>query len=427
MFSQIKKFFNLEKSSALLLFSFAGIALYMANSQWHNLYSQFVHFPVSINLSFWSLTTDFHHIINEGLMALFFLLVGMEVKKELVDGELSSPKKAALPIIAALGGFVVPALIYYFFNYNSPETLRGWSIPVATDIAFALGAFHIISKRVPLALKVFLLSLAIIDDIFAVLVIALFYSKGISGPFLAGIVFVCIAIYLYFKLELRNRLLFSLLAIALWMTVYNSGLHATLSGVILGFLIPHKKLFSAKEAINAVSKVFSKKKEATNQEIKILERIVTYTKSPLSSFIHFLNPYVSLLIIPLFAFANAGISIGSINLDAWSTSSVSYGIILGLCLGKPIGILLFSFVSHLLKITSLPEGVNWKHIISVGFLGGIGFTMSLFLTNLSFPMDSMPYAFSKLSVLIGSTISGIIGIFLLWLNSTPKKKSKKRK
>lgn len=426
MLKPVKKFFNLERSSAILLFSFAGLAIYMANSSWHNLYSYFNHFPIAFDIGKFAIKTNSHEIINEVLMAFFFLVVGMEVKKELVDGELSSPSQAALPLIAAIGGFITPAIIYSLFNQD-PSTILGWGIPTATDIAFALGAFQLISRKVPVSLKIFLLCLAIVDDIFAVLVIALFYSQTISGPFLAVTAAVCLAIFIYFKLQLKSTIAFSLLAVALWLAVYNSGLHATLSGVVLGFLIPHKNLFTAKEAINAVNKTLSSAKKVTVQQTQKLSSMVGYTQSPLSYLIALLNPYVSLAIIPLFAFSNAGIRISSVNLDNWMSSSVSYGIIIGLCLGKPLGITLFAFLACATKITKLPDNVRWKHIISIGFLGGIGFTMSLFLTNLSFDMSGDFHSFAKLSVLVASSASGIIGILLLSFDKTIKNTSKKRK
>ena len=377
---KFKKNFNLETSSALLLFSFAGLAMYMANSDWHSLYHNLNHFGISFDIGRFLIKTDVHHVINEVLMALFFFLVGMEVKKELVDGEISTPKKASLPLIAAIGGFITPAAIYYFFNRDLSSVV-GWGIPTATDIAFALGVFYIVANRVPTPLKIFLLCLAIIDDIFAVLIIALFYSQGISGPFLAVVAAVCLGLFIYFKINAKSIIVFSALAIALWVAVFNSGLHATLSGVILGFLIPKKQL---------------------------------------KEFIQPLSPFVSLLILPVFAFANAGVSISSIDLNHWMSSPVSYGIIIGLFLGKPIGITAFSYMACFFNLATLPEKVKWGHIVGLGFLGGIGFTMSLFLTTLSFDKSSEFYSFAKLSVITGSVASGVVGLILLFFIKTSR-------
>ena len=350
----------------------AGAALYIANSGIAGLssfYESLNHKPLfSLNLGPYFLKPNIHDIINEGLMAVFFFVVGMEIKMAMKEGELSSPKKAALPIMAAIGGCIVPAGIYYFINMGEPGE-RGWGIPIATDIAFALGILSLVSRKVPLSLKVFLLSLAIIDDIVAVLVIALFYSKGVSGPFLGLACIVCFAIWLYFRIGLHNNFVLAALALALWVCALNSGLHATLSGVILGFLIPHQKRFTGKQAVDAASKAF-RGKEPDIQQLKKISAVAKNTRSPLQNLTDIFHPYVNYLIIPLFAFSNAGIAIDSVNLESWIRAEVSYGIIIGLCLGKPVGIALFSYLSCAAGIAQLPQHVNWRQIISVGFLGG---------------------------------------------------------
>lgn len=403
-------------SSIFLLFS-AGLAFYMANSQWHTLYETIIHYPLSLNIGDYILKTNAHFIINEGLMSLFFFVVGMEVKREFVEGELASTKKAMLPVMAAVGGSVVPALIFYYFNQGLP-TEKGWGIAMATDIAFAVGIMSLLSHRVPFTLKIFLLSVAIIDDIIAVLVIALFYSQNISGPFLALIFVICFALFLYFKFHLNNNFLLIFLAIALWVGLQNSGIHATLSGVLLGFMIPYKNRWTEKQVLDNLTKIFSKKEETPLKELNRLKAMVHDTKPILRRLIPLYHPYVSYIIMPLFAFANAGISLKGVDILAWGKEPLSYGIILGLCLGKPVGITLFSYLTCKLKLSERPQNISWMQILTVGFLAGIGFTMSLFIINLCFVPYSSAHSISRMSVVIASLASAIIGLILLGFGKT---------
>lgn len=408
----VRSFFSTEAISSFFLLSAAGLALFLANSKWHDLYETIIHYPISFTLGKYAIKANLHYLINEGLMTLFFFVVGMEIKREFMEGELSSAKKASLPLLAAIGGSLIPALIFYFFNQNLP-TEKGWGIPMATDIAFAVGVMSLLSHKVPFALKIFLLSVAIIDDIIAVLVIALFYSGQVSGPFLALIFVICLALVLYFKLNLNNSFLFFILALALWLAVQRSGIHATLSGVILGCLVPYKNRWTEKQALDAVKRTFSKKEETSLGELTNLKNIVHNTKSVLQRLVSFFHPYVSYLIMPLFAFANAGIPLTGIDLKEWIQEPVSYGILIGLCVGKPIGIFLFSWLACTTKLSERPQGVVWSHILSVGFLAGIGFTMSLFIMNLCFDISSVSYSFTKLSILVASSFSALIGLILL--------------
>ena len=412
-----RSFFTTEAISSLFLLLFAGLALYLANSKWHDLYETIIHYPVSFSLGNYSIKANAHYIINEGLMALFFFVVGMEVKREFLEGELSSAKKASLPLVAAIGGSLIPALIFYFFNQGLP-TEKGWGIPMATDIAFAVGVMCLLSHKVPFALKIFLLSVAIIDDIIAVLVIALFYSHSISGPFLALTFIVSFSIFLYFKLNLSNNFLLTALALALWLCMLHSGIHATLSGVLLGFLIPYKNRWTEKQALDALKRTFSKKEETSLGELKHLKSMVHDTKSVLQRMISFYHPYVSYIIMPLFAFANAGIPISNIDFSNWIQSPVSYGIFLGLCFGKPVGITLFSWLACTARLSEKPQNTTWSQIISIGFLAGIGFTMSLFIMNLCFSSSSEFYSYSKLSIIAASVVSAVLGLTLLSLGKT---------
>ena len=407
-------YFTTEAFSSLILLSSAGLALYLANSQWHDLYEKVIHYPLSFSLGAYSIEANLHNFINEVLMSLFFLVVGMEVKREFMEGELSSAKKSALPLLAAIGGSLVPAGIFYFFNQSLP-TEKGWGIPMATDIAFAVGVISLLSYRVPYALKIFLLSIAIIDDIIAVLVIALFYSHSISGPFLAMTFMISFSIFLYFKLHINNGFLLTILAIALWTGLYHSGIHATLSGVILGCLIPCKNRWTEKQALEAVKRAFAKKEKTSLSELKNLKSMVGDTKPIIQHLISLFHPYVSYIIMPLFAFANAGIPVGGIDFSSWAKSPVSLGIVLGLCLGKPLGITLFSYLACLGKLAERPANVSWSQITSVGCLAGIGFTMSLFILNLCFDLSNPAYSFAKISIIIASFISALAGLFLLSL------------
>ena len=407
-----KNFFTTEAVSSLFLLFCAFLALYMANSPFRSFYKAIVDYPFSVSLGSYSIEASLHYIINEGFMSLFFFVVGMEVKREFIEGELSSPKKAALPLLAAIGGSVVPALIFLFFNQGLSSE-KGWGIPMATDIAFAIGVMSLLSHKVPFSLKIFLLSVAIIDDIIAVLVIALFYSQSITGAYLAGVVIIVFCIFIYFDLHLNNNFLLTALSLALWTCMYNSGIHATLSGVILGFSIPSRIRWTEQLALSHVKKVFGSKRETTFAELKKLKDIVVDTKSILQRVIHFWHPYVSYIIMPLFAFVNAGISIEGIELANWIQSPVSLGVLIGLCLGKPIGIVLFSYLACAVKLSQKPDNVSWMHILSAGCLAGIGFTMSLFILNLGLEAEGADYLFAKMSILFASFLSAFIGLVCL--------------
>ena len=419
-----QSFLSTEAISSLFLLFFAGLALFMANSKWAGLYDTITHYPFSVAFGAYTLKANLHTIINEGLMSLFFFVVGMEVKRAFMEGELSSAKKAALPILAAIGGSLVPALIFFYFNQDLP-TEKGWGIPMATDIAFAVGVMSLLSRKAPFGLKIFLLSVAIIDDIIAVLVIALFYSQSLSGPFIALAVIVTFCISLYFKFRLNSSLLLTCMAVALWFCLYHSGIHATLSGVILGSLIPYKGYWTQKQVLENLKKKLSAKVETSATELKQLKNMVGNTKSTLQRLISFYHPYVSYIIMPLFAFANAGIPVGDVDFTQWIKTPVSYGILLGLCLGKPVGIVVFSYLACFFKLSERPQNVTWLQIIAVGFLAGIGFTMSLFIMNLCFDLSSTAYSYAKLSIIMASSISAILGLILLSFSKSEPVKRKK--
>ena len=386
MVQLIQRFLKLESAGGILLLFSAAVAMLLANSPLSNQYNDFLNLPVSLQIGSFSINKTLIHWINDGFMAVFFVLVGMEVKKELFEGALSTYQQAIFPAIAAVGGMIVPALVYWSIAKQDPSLANGWAIPMATDIAFALGIMALLSKQVPLPLKIFLLALAIIDDLGAIVVIALFFSHELS---VQALIFSGISI---FTLVLLNRFRVSALCAymvigaILWASVLKSGVHATLAGVIIGFCIPLK----------------GKKGER-----------------PLHDFEHILAPWSSFVILPLFAFANAGVSFDGIDVSMIS-SPLLLAIACGLIIGKPVGVFGFSYISVKLGLAKLPDGINFKQIFAVAVLCGIGFTMSMFLASLAFDADAgeSVNTLSRLGILLGSTISATLGY--LFLKQTTK-------
>ncbi|MCR9907411.1 Na+/H+ antiporter NhaA [Vibrio campbellii] len=376
----IRDFFKMESAGGILLVIAAAIAMTIANSPLGESYQAMLHtYVFGMSVSHW---------INDGLMAVFFLLIGLEVKRELLEGALKSKETAIFPAIAAVGGMLAPALIYVAFNAGDPEAISGWAIPAATDIAFALGIMALLGKRVPISLKVFLLALAIIDDLGVVVIIALFYTGDLSTmALLVGFAMTGVLFMLNAK-EVTKLTPYMIVGAILWFAVLKSGVHATLAGVVIGFAIPLK----------------GKKGE----------------HSPLKHMEHALHPYVAFGILPLFAFANAGISLEGVSMSGL-TSMLPLGIALGLLVGKPLGIFTFSWAAVKLGIAKLPQGVNFIHIFAVSVLCGIGFTMSIFISSLAFANVSPEFdTYARLGILMGSTTAAIIGYALLHF-SLPKK------
>ncbi|ELJ8546211.1 Na+/H+ antiporter NhaA [Vibrio cholerae] len=382
MSDMIRDFFKMESAGGILLVIAAAIAMVIANSAMGEGYQAFLHtYVFGMSVSHW---------INDGLMAVFFLLIGLEVKRELLEGALKSRETAIFPAIAAVGGMLAPALIYVAFNFNDPAAIQGWAIPAATDIAFALGIMALLGKRVPVSLKVFLLALAIIDDLGVVVIIALFYSSDLSTIALT-IGFIMTGVLFMLNAKHVTKLSIYLVAgLILWIAVLKSGVHATLAGVVIGFAIPLK----------------GNKGE----------------HSPLKHLEHALHPYVAFAILPVFAFANAGISLQGVSL-AGLTSMLPLGVALGLLFGKPLGIFSFSWAAVKLGVAKLPEGINFKHIFAVSVLCGIGFTMSIFISSLAFGQANEAYdTYARLGILMGSTTAALLGYSLLRL-SLPLKKA----
>lgn len=376
----IRDFFKMESAGGILLVIAAAIAMTIANTDLYEAYQGFLYtYVLGMSVSHW---------INDGLMAVFFLLIGLEVKRELLEGALKSKETAIFPAIAAVGGMLAPALIYVAFNYGDAQAIQGWAIPAATDIAFALGIMALLGKRVPVSLKVFLLALAIIDDLGVVVIIALFYTGELSTTALAVGFAMTAALFMLNAKKVTKLTPYMIVGAILWFAVLKSGVHATLAGVVIGFAIPLQ----------------GKKGE----------------HSPLKHMEHALHPYVAFGILPLFAFANAGISLEGVSLSSLG-SALPLGIALGLLLGKPLGIFTFSWVAVKSGIAKLPKGVNFMHIFAVSVLCGIGFTMSIFISSLAFGSVNAEFdTYARLGILMGSTTAALLGFFLLHV-SLPKK------
>ena len=375
-----KEFFKLESASGLLLLFAATIALIISNSNFDTLYFGVMKKYVSLGIGSFSLKLTVIHWINDVLMTVFFFLVSLEIKREIVQGELTNPKQALLPIIGAVGGMVVPAAIYIIININSPETLNGWAIPTATDIAFSLGVLSLLGKRVPISLKIFLTALAIIYDLGAIVIIAFFYSGNIEVYYLLLMLAAVLVLVALNKFNIRAFIPYLFIGILLWEFTHQSGIHATIAGVLLALLIPHDK----------------KNKK----------------KSLLLKLEHAIAPYVAFGIMPLFAFANAGVSLKGINLGSL-LNPVPLGILCGLFFGKQIGVFLFAYISVKLNLAQKPNNSNWIALYAVSVLTGIGFTMSLFVGNLAFVNSPIYLDGVKIGVLSGSLLSTLLGYFLL--------------
>lgn len=422
LLSPLQQFLHAEASGGILLIIFTIVALVWANSPLAETYHNLWHTNLSIDIGGLGLNYSLHHWINDGLMVIFFFVVGLEIKRELLVGELSSVKKSALPIAAALGGMIFPAAIYTLFNTGT-DGASGWGIPMATDIAFVVGILALLGNKVPLSLKIFILALAIVDDIGAVLVIAVFYTSEISFISLmiaAGLLVLLVAMN---RSGVRNLLIYSLVGVALWLAFLKSGVHTTVAGVLLAFTIPASSRINTKKFSNeteALIKDFDNAGEHGNNVLTNSERLTIVDQienncekilTPLQRFEHGLHPWVSFFIMPIFALANAGVSIGG-DFSSSLTNYVSIGIVLGLFIGKQIGIFSFSYLAVKFKLASQPEGVSWKKIYAAAILGGIGFTMSLFIANLAFNSEELLNT-AKVGILSGSLISGIIGFIIL--------------
>lgn len=421
-------FVKLESFGGIVLICTSILALVLANLPDGKEFLDFWEEYAGFQFGDFKLKLSVLHWINDGLMAVFFFVVGLEIKREILTGGLSSIKKASLPIFGAVGGMLVPALIFFGLNQNGPGA-HAWGIPMATDIAFALGILTLLGKRIPLSLKLLLTSIAIIDDIGAVIVIAVFYTSKIHMTALLYGALVLAVLFLLNFLNIRNRSPYLILGVVLWFALLQSGLHATLAGVLLAFSIPARANTTLGEFLSCNMKILNNikthKEETSNSyeqkyvqsAIHTIEENCDKAISPLQYLEHKLHPYVVYFIVPLFALANAGLALDSDLLFELS-NPISIGIFLGLFIGKPLGIVLFSKLGSISKLASKPSDVKWSQILGLGFLGGIGFTMSFFVAQLAFPAG-MELNIAKLAVLLSSLISGIVGFLILRYTSKP--------
>jgi Na+:H+ antiporter, NhaA family len=376
----ISNFLKLEAASGILLILASAVALIMANSPLSELYNAFLNIPIGVQVGSLEIAKPSILWINDGLMAIFFFLVGLEIKREFFEGELSSPSQLALPTMAAIGGMVVPALIYFAFNQDNPEAINGWAIPTATDIAFALGILALVGSRAPLSLKILLTAIAIIDDLGAIVIIAVFYTENLSvTSLLVG--GACVAgLFILNRFKVVRPAAYLLLGTALWICVLKSGVHATLAGVVTAFAIPMKGKNGTKDSL-------------------------------LRDFEHTLHPWIAFLILPIFAFANAGVSFSGVGFDSFM-EPVKIGVSAGLFVGKQIGVFAMLWLGIRLGLSPMPSGTNWLQLYGLSLLCGIGFTMSLFIGSLAFSHGDYDVAI-RLGVLTGSIISAVAGYLLL--------------
>src|ERR671912_343228 len=415
-------FAHKQSSGGILLIIATVVALVWVNSPWAESYAALWHTKLTVGVGDFSLSKDLTHWINDGLMAVFFLVVGLEIKREVLVGELSSARNAVLPVAAALGGAVVPALVYIAINAGT-EGSAGWGIPMATDIAFALGVLALLGQRAPTTLKVFLTALAIVDDIVAVLVIAFFYTSEISwGALGVGVAFLA-ALVVANLLGVGKTLVYAVLGIGLWLAFLLSGIHATIAGVLLAFTVPATSFINpgaflerGRYILDYFEKAGAKGDNVlTNEErqaaLHALNHATYELEPPLHELEHTLHPWVVFAIMPVFALANAGVPLGG-GLGEALTSPVTLGIVAGLVVGKQLGVTLFAWLAVKSGISELPEGIGWRHVYGAGWLAGIGFTVSLFITDLAFSEGSLVEA-AKLGILVASLIAGIVGWAIL--------------
>ena len=381
--SVIRNFVKLESSSGIILLFAALVALILSNSSFADLFIHIIHLKLYFGTNLPLFYKSIQHWVNDGAMVIFFFCIGLEIKREFLEGELSMPSQAILPVIAAVGGMAVPAIFYLLFNFNNPETFQGWAIPSATDIAFSLGVLSLLGKRVPMSLKIFLMALAIIDDLGAIIIIALFYSSGLEPLSLFVVLFILFFLYLCNKRNLQNIWIYIFLGFLLWIFIQNAGIHATIAGVLLAIFIPHEK---------------------TKQR-----SLLTCAESKL-------HPWVAYLIMPLFALTNAGVYLGDVSLASLS-NPVPLGIMLGLFFGKQIGVFFTTFLLIKMGYARLPSESNWIQMYGIALLTGIGFTMSMFINFLAFDTDIYINQ-AKIAILIASFASAVLGYILLNFKSS---------
>jgi NhaA family Na+:H+ antiporter len=406
----VREFLRVEAAGSILLLLAAAAALVWANSPWASSYDELWHAHLTLDVGPLHLDESLQHWVNDALMVIFFFVVGLEIKYELVNGDLRDPRTAALPIVAALGGMVVPAGLYLALNPPGSDGSAGWGIPMATDIAFAVGVLGVLGRRIPSAARLFLLTLAIVDDIGAILVIAVFYTSDLSLGWLAIALGLLAAMVVARRLRVWSTVLYAVLGIGVWFALLQSGVHATLAGVAIGLLAPATPLLKEEVARGYAADALQDRHLDADELAKLrflLKESVSVVER-LTSTLHPLSAYV---VLPVFALANAGVELGAIG--EVLTEPVGLGIVLGLVLGKPVGIALTSFVAVRLGIAKLPEDTSWSMLVGLGAVGGIGFTVSIFIAGLSFPDADLLTAEAKIAILLASLVAAVVGVVLL--------------
>ncbi len=431
--SPFERFLRRTTAGGIILIVTTIVTLILANSGWGDSFLHLWELPVRVGIGSLYLELTLHQSINDGLMTLFFLLVGLELKREIIAGELSSMRDAALPVLAALGGMLVPALIYRFFNPDLPEA-SGWGIPMATDIAFSIGILVLLSWRIPRGLIIFLTALAIADDLGAVLIIAVFYSRGLNVVAMGAAGAVLLGLVVLNQGGIRHYLPYALLGLLLWLCLLRSGIHPTIAGVLLAATIPARPAFTPRQLgdrMDQLQQVLTASSEdpiscehplncpAMLTVAENLEKAARAVQPPQQRIEHALSPWVSFIVIPIFALSNAGIDFSTLGRGNVLGHPVTLGIISGLVIGKFVGITLFSWMAVRFGIGRLPAGVSWSHLMGVSWLGGIGFTMSFFIDGLAFDTMSMIEQ-AKFGILAGSLISAIIGTTWLFFAKRPR-------
>lgn len=426
---QLIQFTHSSTKAAAIMLLAAIVALVVANTPAHGPFLEFWHTQVSIGIGAFHGEMSFAHIINDIFMAVFFLLVGLEIKYEMTAGELTNIRQAILPILGALGGVLAPIAIYLAFNATHPEAFMGWGVPTATDIAFALGILSLLGSRVPNGVRVFLSTLAVADDIIAILVIAIFYGESPDLLWLGAAAIVFVALIVMNRMHVYSLVPYILVGCVLWFCVFSSGIHSTIAGVLLAFAIPsgsrvnldnffdwsNKRLRMANSFYEGDETPLVAQKDYITT-VSSLSKISKQAVPPATRLEHKLYPWVYFLILPLFALTNADVAVTGLDFATVTSSPVVLGVFCGLVLGKPIGIILFSFITVKTKIASLPEFVTWRHMLGASVLGGVGFTMAIFVANLAYA-DALLITEAKLSILVASTVAGVIGFVLLLLQA----------
>ena len=404
----VLRFVDREVAGGILLLVATAIALIWVNIGWDDSYNDFWHTEIELAVGTWHLPhMSVGHFVNDGLMALFFFVVGLEIKRELVTGDLRSARAAALPVIGAMGGMVVPALFYVMLN-TSGEASRGWGIPMATDIAFAIGIVALLGSRVSPKIKLFLLTLAIVDDIGAIAVIAIFYSSDLNTGWLITASVGLIAVWILQRVRVWAIPVYAVLGVFIWYATLESGVHATIAGVALGLLTPARPLLNKRDAQQIVDALPS---DANVAEVRYASFLAQESVPLTERLENMLHPFTAFMIIPIFALANAGIKLSGDTISDAATSSVTLGIMLGLIVGKPLGITLFTWVATRFGLT-LPEGVSWPQFVGMGFAAGIGFTVSIFVAGLAFESKGIT-DLAKIGILVASLIAAVAALLLL--------------